>query len=63
MGTPQPQDRRAITVRLPDDTYAKLAGAASAEHRTVSAQALVYIERGLAAELLDPPTTGRPGSS
>jgi hypothetical protein len=39
---------KQITLRLPDELHAALKAAAGQEHRSVHAQVLTYVERGLA---------------
>jgi predicted HicB family RNase H-like nuclease len=39
-----------ITFRLPDDLHTRLKAAAAREHRSLNAQIVVYVERGLAAD-------------
>ena len=39
---------KQITLRLPDELHAALKAAAGQDHRSVHAQVLTYVERGLA---------------
>jgi predicted HicB family RNase H-like nuclease len=37
-------------LRLPDDLHARLTAMAAIQHRSLNAQMVVYLERGLAAD-------------
>jgi predicted HicB family RNase H-like nuclease len=39
-----------ITLRLPDELHARLVARASTERRSLNAQIVVYVERGLDAD-------------
>ena len=39
---------KQITLRLPDELHAQLKAIAEQEHRSMHAQVLTYVERGLA---------------
>jgi plasmid stability protein len=41
---------KSLMLRLPDDLHARLVARAAREHRSLNAQILVYLERGLADE-------------
>lgn len=50
MNDAEKNNRVQVSVRMSQDLYQKLVAAAKAEHRNLGAQALHYIDRGLAAD-------------